>query len=64
MKKYNQVVLLLTAMLLFSSLQMTLIQAQIQKGVDLKITTDEKVDEMFTSWDSKKTPGVGRLAPG
>ncbi len=55
---------MLTAMLLFSSLQMTLIQAQIQKGVDLKITTDEKVDEMFTSWDSKKTPGVGRLAPG
>ena len=58
MKKHNQVVQLLIVMLLFSSFQMSLIQAQTQKGDDLKITPDEKVDKMFTSWDSKKTPGA------
>jgi len=49
MEKYTQVVPLLIVMLLFSSLQMGCIQAQ---------TPDEKVDKMFTSWDSKTTPGV------
>ena len=49
MEKYNQVVPVLIVMLLFSSLQMGCIQAQ---------TPDEKVDKMFTSWDSKTTPGV------
>ncbi|MDX2431988.1 MAG: serine hydrolase [Bacteroides sp.] len=50
MKKCIHVVLFLTGMLLFPSLQLSLIQAQ--------LSPNEKVDEIFAAWDGKQTPGA------
>ncbi len=50
MKKHIHNVLLLTIMLLFPSLHLNLIQAQ--------ISPNEKVDEIFAVWDGKQTPGA------
>jgi CubicO group peptidase (beta-lactamase class C family) len=65
MKKYIQVVHLLIVTLLFSSFQMNLIQAQIQKeklvkgeAIYTEISPNEKVDELFAVWDGNGTPGA------
>ena len=58
MKRYYQVAHLLILLLLFNSPQLRTVQAQIQQEIDPNTTPDEKVDKLFTSWDSNKTPGV------
>ena len=54
MKTHYHALLLLTIILLFPLRPLSLIQAQTQIGELEK----EKVDEIFTAWDSKETPGA------